>query len=415
MSKDVYERVRAPLETSDWRPEFVDLGSFELKGLNDATHIFQVLPGSLRERKFAAAVSKESELAAEKAKLETQLQELRSKNDELSQKLQGIDADVANQMSQAKKLLADVQAAKLTGLPPVEMLSMLKQELTRMLDDQTSTSSELQRAKAVNDELFRHANEVAQRREQIAVQSMALEKETLEHRLSMVKFELEGARAAEAALRAELATAQSAATATGPLRSELEGLRSLQMAMAARIEQLEVELEQAGARALQLGAVMKQESDHWAVEERELKKTIRALEARVAKRKSTKTKATHDSRLEVMGLKASIRTLEEQLTRSGSAAPGSARQGAASVVVDGPSGSARTGVRHTDGSSVAGGGGAANGQGECDKCKRPIGTAYVVAVAVCSLVSSDAMMCVCRRPNRVRPQRDRVGVRQNIS
>ena len=59
------------------------------RGLQDPTHIFQILPPSLEERKFEAIVTKEKELAAEKKKLEDQLVDLQEKNHALAQRLQG--------------------------------------------------------------------------------------------------------------------------------------------------------------------------------------------------------------------------------------------------------------------------------------------------------------------------------------
>ncbi len=82
------------------------------QGLDDATHILQVLPGPLSERTFDAMKNREAELQEQKKKLEEQLQQLQQRNDELAKRLAGIDTEVGQQVTQAKALLVDVAKAR---------------------------------------------------------------------------------------------------------------------------------------------------------------------------------------------------------------------------------------------------------------------------------------------------------------
>jgi class 3 adenylate cyclase len=194
MSNDVYDRVIVQLQSTKQIPEVIDLGTFELKGLQDPTHILQVLPVSLIERKFEAIVTKEKELAAEKKKLEDQLQEMQEKNQVLAQRLSGLNSEVKSQMSEAENLLKDVQEARMLGAPPAEMVALLKDQLLKLLAGQTSTSRELQIAQLNNEEQLKAATAAAARREKLAVASVLSEKTDLESQLNNVRATLEQAK-----------------------------------------------------------------------------------------------------------------------------------------------------------------------------------------------------------------------------
>lgn len=194
MSSEVYDRVIVQLQSTKQIPEIIDLGTFELKGLQDPTHILQILPASLTERKFEAVVTKEKELAAEKKKLEDQLQDLHEKNQALAQRLTGLNDDVKSQMSEAAQLLKDLQEARLLGAPPAEMVALLREQLLKLLEGQTSTSRELQIAQLNNEEQFKAASLAAERREKLAVASMLGEKADLESQLNNVRATLDQAK-----------------------------------------------------------------------------------------------------------------------------------------------------------------------------------------------------------------------------
>lgn len=315
MSSDVHDRVLEQLQHSPFHPQIKDLGSFELKGLQEATHIYQVLPESLCERVFEVAVTKESELANEKKKLEEQLKEMQEKNNALAEKLVALDQNVKGQISQATKLLSDVQDSKMDGQPPREMLQSLRQQLQSLLYGQTATAEELDRARVANEELMRVANDAAARRELIAVQSIELQKRDLELSLGDLRAEMEESKRIEAQLQQELRQTQQSLEAANAeaarlaeaaqsdramLRgqlAELEGdskkvaeLKSLQAAMARRIESLENDIDGSRERANKNAAVLRSETDRWAAVEADLKKQIRDLEARIKKIKSAQKK-----------------------------------------------------------------------------------------------------------------------------
>lgn len=83
-----------------------DLGSFKLKGLNDETHILQIMPVSLAERSFVQA----TEQPAGK-KMEDQLKALQNQNDELRNRLEVMGAEIASSMQASKALLGEIHAA----------------------------------------------------------------------------------------------------------------------------------------------------------------------------------------------------------------------------------------------------------------------------------------------------------------
>lgn len=324
MSSDVHDRVLDALRDSRWNPEVRDLGSFELKGLNDPTHIYQLLPSSLVERKFEAVVTKEAELAEEKKKLEEQLAELQKKNNELSEKLVGIDAEVKGQMDQAQRLLEEVQSARLLGSPPQEMLDVLKDQLQKLLRGQTLTASELQKAQVVNEELFKQANEAAERREQIAVQTMEAERLSLQAELGNYRSQLEDARNKSRELQqlidrvnAEKSAFEDQARRSALQLPELESavaqLKSLQLAMAKRIETLESELEEAKQRHEKVLVIYKNDTDRWALEEADLKRNVKELQDRLKRRKAEAKKDARDQKLEVMNLRQTVNELQMQL------------------------------------------------------------------------------------------------------
>lgn len=345
-SRQVYDRVHEALKTSAWTPTEKDLGLFELKGLNDATHIMQFLPFSLRERTFAAAVNAEAELLAEKSKLQDELKALQAANAELSNKLAAIDETVMSQQEQAQALLADVHKAKLSGVPSEELLGILKKELSTLLAGQTETSGQLQKAIAVNNELSRSAVEMADRRERIVLESVAVEKKEMEGKISTLRFEVEVLKKNKSdlesqvtGLRGEVSVAASqgnhledelsearrqygnlqrevanlkeqlgkGAAAKSELEDEMTSQRSLLDAMAKRIEMVEGQLESAESKGLKMGAFYKQQSDAWALEEIQLKKIIRDLEERLQKRQETFKRAETDNRLEVLELRQQLR------------------------------------------------------------------------------------------------------------
>jgi class 3 adenylate cyclase len=191
MSSDVYDRVVVQLQSISHIPEIIDLGTFELKGLQDPTRIFQILPVSLTERKFGAVVTKDAELAAEKKKLEDQLQELQEKSQVLAQRLLSLKNEVKSQMSEAEQLLKDLQEARLLGAPPAEMVALLKNQLMRLLEGQSATSRELDIAQVNNEEQLKAAGSAAERREKLAVASVLSEKCNLESQLHIVRATLD--------------------------------------------------------------------------------------------------------------------------------------------------------------------------------------------------------------------------------
>jgi predicted nuclease with TOPRIM domain len=78
-------------------------------------------------------LEQEAELGEQKRKLEEQLKELQDRNDQLAKKLSGMDAEVEQQMTQAKSLLADLAKSRMAGLSPEDLLSTLKVRLGRHL------------------------------------------------------------------------------------------------------------------------------------------------------------------------------------------------------------------------------------------------------------------------------------------
>ncbi len=266
---------------------------------------------------FEAAVSKETELSNEKKKLQEQLQELQERNEQLAQKLVALDENVKGQINQATQLLSDVQDAKLDSQPPKEMLNNLRHQLQSLLQGQTATAEELERAKTANEELVRVANEAAERRERIAVQSILLEKRDLELSLGDVRAQAEqwqrqeeelrqqmqaleegmasagqtaasqlsAARGEESALREQVRALEASLQAAEGESRRVADLRGLQAAMARRIETLESEIDGARDRASKSAAVLRNETDRWAAVETDLKKQIRDLETRIRKYK----------------------------------------------------------------------------------------------------------------------------------
>jgi DNA repair exonuclease SbcCD ATPase subunit len=308
MSSNVYDLVADQLKDCKFAPEVLDLGTFDLKGLNDATHILQILPDSLKERKFAAVVTKEQALAEEKKKLEDQLLEMEKKNKELADRLSNMDSDVENQMSQANKLLADVQTARLAGAPSGETLDLLKNQLRKLLDGQSSTAKEIQMAQVTNEELFKQANLAAERREQIAVQSLLNDKANLESDLNEYRSQLEDRKEKEASLLNDLEQA----------KKRLENLKSL-----------EDEVEDSQKKNRRLKAELEEETTKFKKEEKLLKEEIRELEERLKK--------SREDRIELMNLRLTVSELQAQVESGGGAvaAPESSPSGNRIV---GPSG-----------------------------------------------------------------------------
>lgn len=324
MSSDVYNRVLNDLSEHKLKPQIIDLGDFELKGLNDATHILQILPEALTERTFVPVKSKESELNDEKRNLEAQLLELRKKNDALAGQLTELDRNVKSQIDSATALLADVQASKDDGTPPKELLAKLRLQLLSLVEGQSETVTELQRAQQVNEALYKEANDAADRRVSLALRTVQNEKQTLEEELSAaqeqlqtmqhVSSELDSASNEARALRERLLQTQGSLeeqehegtllqtrvslyetkiseleetlTAAAGDTEKLRSLKSLQEAMARRIEALEKQNNSARERTAKLSVILKEEGDRWAVEETEYKKDIRELQSRINRMKS---------------------------------------------------------------------------------------------------------------------------------
>jgi hypothetical protein len=133
MSSDVHDRVLSHLGETRFNPDVKDLGKFELKGLVDSTHIYQILPESLKGRTFAAVQSKESALADEKKKLEDQLREMKERNSMLAMQLNEMDRSVKEQAQQANALLSEVQEANFSSLDPAQMLKTLHSQLVTLV------------------------------------------------------------------------------------------------------------------------------------------------------------------------------------------------------------------------------------------------------------------------------------------
>ena len=200
MSSDVHDRVLQHLAGTGFDPEVKDLGDFELKGLVDSTHIYQILPSSLKSRVF----SKETSLADEKKKLEEQLREMQERNSILALQLTEMDSNVKDQVQQANALLSEVQDANFSSMDPVQMLGTLRGQLLALVKGQSATAEELEKAKSVNEELFRMANESAERREKIAQQTFDLKRQDLEEQISLAQQEIDERSEAERVLKARV-------------------------------------------------------------------------------------------------------------------------------------------------------------------------------------------------------------------
>ena len=185
----------------------------------------------------------------------------------------------------------------LSGVPPDQLLNALKQQLKALSKGQTSTTAELQRAQAVNEELFKQATEAADRRERIAVKQFQSTNKQLQEEIGNMRTALEEARKTEARLKDEIETLQreldraksmgeSHAKQIPIYESQIDELKSLHKAMAARIDSLESQLEGMKESNEKLGVVLKSEGDRWAREEADLKRNIRDLEERLRKRKA---------------------------------------------------------------------------------------------------------------------------------
>lgn len=168
MSGDVYEKVKSELPKLSWAPVVLDLGDFELKGLADATHIWQVLPLSLSERKFEAVVSKEQELQEEKKKLQEQLFQLQKKNELLADELKTIETEVHSQLDSAQRLLVSVQEAQAQSVEPDANIVQGLRGQMEYLRRQTTRIAELQKEQSLNSQILKETKEAAQRRDDAA-------------------------------------------------------------------------------------------------------------------------------------------------------------------------------------------------------------------------------------------------------
>merc|ERR1711991_727788 len=194
---------------------------------------------------FTPVTSKGAELEEAKKKLEEELAELHKKNDELSSQLSEMDKKVKSQITEASNLLADVQSSKDSEVPPKEMIANLRNQLITLIQGQTETSGELEKAQIINQELFKQANEAAVKREELALQKLKNEKEELKNARDDIEVELEETREANSEL--ELTKAQleqrvfnlenNLETSKEDLK-QIGFLKSLQAAMAKRIESL---------------------------------------------------------------------------------------------------------------------------------------------------------------------------------
>ena len=273
MSAGVHERIQESLSNNQfetWNPEVIDLGSFELKGLNDPTHILQILPASLTERKFEAVRTKEQELQAEKVKLETQLQEMEEKNKALNAQLRTMDEDVQNQMDSANKLLEDVQAARLDGAPPDELLKVMGGTLKRLVQGQTATAKELHEAQLANTMLFDETQRATAKQEALFQQ----ERENLEANLGTIKLQLDDRKVREEDLVKDLTVANK------------------------RIATLEDQLEKA-----------RRDLDAAGNGSKELEQEVEELEKRVKK--------SREDRVELMNLRVTVNEMQVQLDKGG--------------------------------------------------------------------------------------------------
>eukprot|EP01091_Cochliopodium_minus_P000267 TRINITY_DN1027_c0_g1_i13.p1 TRINITY_DN1027_c0_g1~~TRINITY_DN1027_c0_g1_i13.p1 ORF type:complete len:553 (-),score=212.61 TRINITY_DN1027_c0_g1_i13:761-2197(-) len=138
ISGTVWEEVEPKLkELGD--PIHKDLGTHRMKGLNRDTHIFQLMPNELEERKFPEiGVGAQEEKSKD---LKSQLENLNKQNDQLMDRLNKMDQTSSEALNQAMQLKQVLLSAQLDGSN--EQIKGALEEINKLIEGQSKFSQEL--------------------------------------------------------------------------------------------------------------------------------------------------------------------------------------------------------------------------------------------------------------------------------
>jgi hypothetical protein len=151
LSEEVLQDVGEALQDC----EVLDLGKFELKGINEQTHVHQILPSVLKGRTFENGSSS----AEEKNDLEKELALMKEQNDQLKASLSSLKEDIDKSMMAGKELLALMNSG--SGLSVED----LKGQLKKLLKSQARADADLQEARQQNEDLRKRSMQAMDKEE----------------------------------------------------------------------------------------------------------------------------------------------------------------------------------------------------------------------------------------------------------
>jgi hypothetical protein len=104
VSEDVFDKIKEHLDELG-NPEIIELGEFELKGLEKKEFIRQVSPYSLKDRKFEPNVPQKNPFEQKAEDLEDKLKKLEEENKSLLEKMSQLEQLSKNYIDEANQVI----------------------------------------------------------------------------------------------------------------------------------------------------------------------------------------------------------------------------------------------------------------------------------------------------------------------